>query len=129
MKGVNMRYGIELILDMNNCNVTKFNRKNIKAYFLELCGLIGVKAEDLHFWDDFRVPVAERQTNPKTKGTTAVQFILTSNITIHTLDLLGTVYVNIFSCEDYDTILAKEFTERYFGAGECKSLVLERGVL
>lgn len=124
-----MKYGTELILDMSDCDVTKFNRKKIKAYFLQLCELIDMTAEDLHFWDDFRVPQEERQTDPRTKGTTAVQFILTSNITIHTLDLLKTVFVNIFSCKDYDTKVARDFTEEYFKAGECKAIVLERGVI
>lgn len=123
-----MRYGIELILDMGNCNVSKFNRRCIKSYFIQLCKLIDMEAADLYFWDDYRVPQEKRQTNPKTKGTTAIQFILTSNITIHTLDLLKIVFVNIFSCKDYDTKLAEDFTVRFFGARECKATVIERGV-
>jgi len=87
-----------------------------------------MKAEALYFWDDFRVPEEKRQTNPKTKGTTAIQFILTSNITIHTLDLLGTVFLNIFSCKDFDTKSAEEFTVRFFGATEYKSTIIQRGI-
>lgn len=123
------RYGVELVLDLSDCNVAKFNRRDIKSFCLQLCELIGMKPEDLYFWDDYRVPLAKRQTNPRTKGTTAIQFILTSNITIHTLDLLRCVFINIFSCEAYDTKLAEDFTVKFFGAGKYEALVLERRVL
>lgn len=124
-----MLYGMELVLDMSNCDVSKFNRKSIKAYFSSLCKLICVEQGDLYFWDDFRVPQEERQTNPKTKGTTAVQFILTSNITIHTLDLLKAVFVNIFSCDEYDTRLAERLTVEFFKAESYKSQVMERSLV
>ena len=54
---------------------------------------------EVHFWDDVGVPLEEQQTLPNTKGTSAVCFILTSTIVVHTLDLLRAVYVNIFSCK------------------------------
>ncbi len=124
-----MRYGIELVLDMSNCAVSNFNRRGLKTYCKQLCELLDVEAEALYFWDDFRIPKEKRQTNPQTKGTSAIQFILTSNITIHTLDLLRAVFVNIFSCKDYDTKLVEEFTVKYFEAREYKSTIIERGIL
>ncbi len=57
---------------------------------------------DLYFWDDLGVPNEDQQTDPKTKGTSAVQFILTSTIVIHTLDLMKSAYINIFSCKKFD---------------------------
>jgi S-adenosylmethionine/arginine decarboxylase-like enzyme len=123
-----MKYGVELVLDMSGCSVVKFNRRDIKSYFKQLCNLIDMEAEDLYFWDDFHVSQEKRQTNPKTKGTTAIQFILTSNITIHTLDLLGVVFVNIFSCKDYEPKQAEEFTVRYFEATKYKSTLIERSI-
>lgn len=121
-------YGIELLLDLTDCDVSKFNRKEIKSFFGQLCELIGMKPEALYFWDDFHVPVEDRQTDPKTKGTTAIQFILTSNITVHTLDLLGIAFINIFSCKDYDTRIVEEFTTNFFGAKVAKVTVVERGI-
>ena len=121
-------YGIETIIDLQGCDTTRFNRKNIKQYFLQACKLLDVSPEDCYFWDDFRVPKEKQQTNPKTKGTTAIQFILTSNITIHTLDILETAFINIFSCKDYNTELLEEFTVRFFGSSNHKTIVIERGV-
>lgn len=109
-----MRYGQELLLDLHNCEAATFTRDSIVAYFAKLCDLIGMKACDLHFWDDLDVAEDERQADPRTKGTIAVQFILTSNITIHTLDELGAVYVNLFSCEPFDANAAADFTMCWF---------------
>ena len=122
------RYGSELMLDLVECDVSKFNRKQLKSYFAQLCDLIDMQKKELYFWDDFRVPLEERQTDPRMKGTTAVQFILTSNITVHTLDLLGIAFVNIFSCKDFDAKVAEEFTASFFGAKLQKSTLVERGI-
>lgn len=111
---MNEKYGKELIIDLHDCNVEKFNRKALRKYFKELCILIDMQRAKLVFWDDVGVPEAERQILPHTKGTSCIQFILTSNITIHTLDMLKCVYVNIFSCKDFDAIAAANFTETFF---------------
>lgn len=107
-------YGKELVLDLHNCNVNTFNRHELRRYFKTLCILIEMQRAKLVFWDETGVPEAERQTSPKTSGTSAVQFILTSNITIHTLNKLRNVYVNIFSCKNFDEIKARNFTKEFF---------------
>lgn len=107
-------YGKELIIDLHNCEAATFNRKSIKKYFVEVCDLIDMERCKLSWWDDHGVPEEEQQTDPHLKGTTAVQFILTSNIVIHTLDLLGNVYINIFSCKDFDSDDAMIFTAKWF---------------
>src|ERR1700730_10757658 len=96
-------YGRELLLDLHGCDPTRFSRSAIEEFCTQLCKLIDMESCDLHFWDDLGVPGEEQQTHPKTKGTSAVQFILTSTIVIHTLDLMKAVYVNIFSCKEFDT--------------------------
>ncbi len=121
-------YGIETIIDLQGCDTTRFNRKNIKQYFLQACKLLDVSPEVCYFWDDFRVPKEKRQTNPKTKGTTAILFILTSNVTVHTLDLLAVAFINIFSCKDYNTELLEEFTVKFFGSSKHKTTLVERGI-
>ena len=119
-------YGYELVLDLHDCNPEKFNRPDIGRYFTELCRRISMEKCEVHFWDDVGVPREERQTSPQTKGTSAVCFILTSTIVVHTLDLLGAVYVNIFSCKSFDPEVATEFTKEWFEAGSCKSTFLDR---
>lgn len=121
-------YGLELILDLHDCDVATFTRDSIERYCDALCKLIHMERGDLFFWDDEGVPEAEKQTDPKTKGISAVQFILTSSITIHTLDLLKAAYVNIFSCKGFNTGEAAAFTSRWFHSKHTSSRGTERGV-
>src|SRR6266850_7320222 len=108
-------YGKELILDIHDCDPSTFTRKSIGKFFRELCDLIEMERCKLCWWDDVGVPEEDKQTLPHLKGTSAIQFIKTSNITIHTLDLLGAVYLNIFSCKDFDAKAAKNFSSKWFG--------------
>jgi S-adenosylmethionine/arginine decarboxylase-like enzyme len=119
-------YGFELVLDLHSCDVRRFNRSSIDQFFTELCDLIDMEKCEVHFWDDIGVPPKERQTLPHTKGTSAVCFILTSSIVIHTLDLLGAAYVNIFSCKSFDAAVARQFTQDWFGAKNCRESFLTR---
>jgi S-adenosylmethionine/arginine decarboxylase-like enzyme len=120
------QYGIELILDLHGCDASKFTRQSITAYFEQLCDLIDMQREDLHFWDDVGLSDEDKQTSPHTQGTSAVQFILTSSIVIHTLDQLRAVYVNIFSCKVYDPKVAEKFTAEWFGATDCSARFIDR---
>lgn len=124
--GPEAQYGKELILDLHGCDASTFTRPAITAFFTELCELIEMEACDLHFWDDVGVPEEEQQTLPKTKGTSAVQFILTSTIVIHTLDLMKAAYVNIFSCKEFDTDEAAKFTAKWFGSTDWTANVVVR---
>ncbi len=119
-------YGIELIIDLKTCNVDKFTRESIGNYFDGLCKLIDMQQGDRHFWDDEGLPPEECQTNPKTCGVSAVQFILTSTIVIHTLTKLKNAYVNIFSCKEFDSDLARSFTMDWFEARYCHSKIVKR---
>jgi len=116
-----MDYGKELILDIHSCDTSLFTRERIYVFMVKLCELINMERCEFHIWDDLDLPENERQTSAQTKGTSAVQFIITSNITIHTLDLLGNVYLNIFSCKNFDELNAAEFCEKFW-AGKIVSL-------
>ena len=132
-------YGKELILDLVNCNSDKFNRKDISEYYRQVMILANVEAGDLHFWDyegfwrnlwwRLFYPEELKENAPShIKGTTAVQFILTSSIVIHALDDLKTLYVNLFSCDDFDDLRIREFTEQYFEGLVVQSKTISRGI-
>jgi len=119
-------YGKELILDLHDCYAGHFTRRKIRHYFKEVCRLIDMKREDLHWWDDLHTPEGEKETEEHLVGTSAVQFIRTSNITIHTLDLLKRVYLNVFSCKEFDESMVVNFTATYFEGKVIKQTVVER---
>lgn len=119
-------YGKELILDLHNCDPSKFKRKIIREYFKRLCLLIDMEPAKLCWWDDLHTPEAEKETEPHLAGTSAVQFIKTSNITIHTLDKLLNVYLNIFSCKGFDDKIAVRFSARWFDGNVVSKKVIRR---
>jgi len=119
-------YGYELILDLHGCDPGTFNRPSIENFFEKLCKKIDMTQCDLHFWDDVGVDPEEQQTSPHTKGTSAVQFILTSTIVIHTLDLMGAVYINVFSCKEFDSAIVKQFSLAWFKGKIVNNHFIER---
>lgn len=119
-------YGFELVMDLHGCDVSTFNRRSIDGYFEKVCKGIDMQKCERYWWDDVGVPEEEKQMSPHTKGTSAVQFILTSTIVVHTLDLLKAAYINIFSCKEFDEKVAERITKEWFGANECKSHFIER---
>lgn len=118
-------YGKELILDLHNCNTKRFNLSGIGSFLNLLCDEIEMNPCEIHFWyyeDD-----KEYQKAPNhLKGISAIQFITTSNITIHTLDVLKKVFINIFSCKNFDTEKATKFCEKLFEGEVVKSTIIDR---
>jgi S-adenosylmethionine/arginine decarboxylase-like enzyme len=74
-----------------------------------------MQREDIHFWDYKDDPEEKEKAPRHLKGTSCVQFITTSNITIHTLDDLKKVFINVFSCKDFNSKVVCDFTLEYFG--------------
>lgn len=107
-------YGKETIIDLHKCDTDMFIRKSIRNYLKKVCELIDMERCKLHWWDDLYTPENEKETAPHLVGTTVIQFIKTSNITIHTLDLLKTAYINLFSCKDYDDNAVVSFSKNWF---------------
>lgn len=119
-------YGLELILDLHDCDVSTFTRKSIKKYFRAMCKLINVRPCKLCWWDDKWMPWFWKETESHIKGTTAIQFLTTSDIRLHTLDLQRAVRLNIFSCDDFDADTAANFTERWFSGRVVNKQVVVR---
>jgi len=121
-------YGKELIMDLERCNIAMFNRRKLKIFFVGLCEKINMKRAPLHFWDYGGDRKARAEAEPHLAGVTAIQFIETSDIRVHALDKLATVYVNVFSCKDFDVAATKEFIVDFFGGVETNSLIVKRGI-
>jgi S-adenosylmethionine/arginine decarboxylase-like enzyme len=108
-------YGRELILDMHGCNPEAFTREKIQEFMDVLCEVIDMEQCDLHFWDYEGEPEEYSKAPIHLKGTSAIQFITTSNITIHTLDEMRRVYLNIFTCKYLDGGAAEKVALEFFG--------------
>ena len=120
-------YGKELIIDLKGCDASLFTRSHIEEYFKQICHFIDMKRQDLHFWDYGEDLEAKAKAPDHLCGISAVQFIETSNITIHALDRLGEVYINIFSCKEFDEGFSAKFTADFFKADKYYIKIIERG--
>ena len=113
-------YGLELLLDLKGCDLRDLSRKKLTEYFIELCELIQMKRHgEPMFWED-------HGGIPHLQGISAVQFIETSNVVCHALPLLQAVYINIFSCREFDIEAAKGFSSTFWRAESIVFTVVTR---
>jgi len=109
-------YGCSTILDAYDCDSALFTRENIEAFLVSLCAAIDMEREDLHWWDYDDDPEGYAAAPPHLRGISAVQFIKTSSIVVHTLDDLGVLFIDLFSCKRYDPqVLTHKMVEYFKG--------------
>lgn len=117
-------YGRELILDLKDCKLP-FTRNRIQQFMEDLCALLDMERADLHFWD-YETEEEKNEAPSHLAGTSAVQFITTSNITIHTLDKLKAIYLNIFTCADLNVATVTSFCTSYWEGKVVNSILVTR---
>lgn len=107
-------YGREVILDVYDANSALFTRSNIETYFIKLCDALRLERADLHFWDYDNDE--ERSAAPAhLKGVSAIQFVTTSSVVVHTLDETRQVLINVFGCGEIDAAVTERVTIEHFG--------------
>ena len=120
MKKNTQKYGLEIIVDIHDCNISKFKRKALDEFFAKLVKLSKMQAVGKpKYW-------LEHSNLPHLKGYSGIQFIKTSSILIHTLDILKSAYINFFSCKDFDPDQVAVFIANYFEAGQITCKVINR---
>ncbi len=113
-------YGKELILDLHNCDTNLFTKKHIRKFIITLCDFIDMKRYGKPmFWKD-------TSNIFHLKGISAMQFIVTSDIVIHTLDIPKAVLINIFSCKDFDTRKTTDFSKKFWKAKKIMAREINR---
>lgn len=107
-------YGLELILDLEDVPDEMFTEDKIKAFTVALCKKIKMR-------HDSRGPITwgnnsdeNEESNIKSDGISCILFIETSSIVVHAIDLLNKVFINCFSCEDFDSYEAITFSRDYW---------------
>ncbi len=107
-------YGYSSVLDVVECDSSTFTRVSIEEFLVALCDAIVMEREDLHFWDYEGDPEGYEVAPSHLRGVSAVQFIKTSSVVIHTLDELDTVFLDLFSCKPYDVNKVIGIVESHF---------------
>ncbi len=122
-----MAYGKELIVDLYGCDASLFTRTSIRLFWLGLCKLTAMQPEDFHFWDYEGYPEEEAEAPIHLRGTSGIQFITTSNITIHTIDLAEECLINLFTCKEFKQYEALSYMKDWFRAKSADSVCILRG--
>jgi len=113
-------YGLELIIDLKECDLSDLSKEKLSDFFVKLCDRIKmVRYGEPLFWED-------HSEIPHLRGVSAIQFIQTSNIVCHPLPMLNAVYLNIFSCKEFDTEDALKFCVEFWKAGSETHTVVPR---
>lgn len=122
-------YGKELILDLYDCDPTQNTIEKLELYIIGACDILNMeRARHLdgtpmfYAWSEHASGLPDHLV-----GVSCVQFIRTSNILIHTLDRLRTVYINMFSCKEFESGPITSFTMAFFDGKIHNKLMLERG--
>lgn len=108
-------YGLEFLLDCQFCNTEKFTEKSIRQYLKKLIKLLEMKTD------------MEPIFSGGVQGLDVIQFIITSQIAIHCVDSLEAVYIDMFSCKDFDISAARQLTKEWFEAKVVGEHVVYRG--
>ncbi len=115
------KFGKHTIIDVKGCPIDLIDSKeNIANFVTELCDKINMHP--------YGIPLIVRfGDDPKVEGYSLVQLIYTSNICGHfcpynyemevngqKINNAGSAYLDIFSCQDYDSNLALSVVKQYF---------------
>ena len=120
MKKNTQKYGMEIIVDIHDCDISNFKRKRLDQFFSELVALSHMQAVGKpKYWK-------ESSYIPHLRGYSGIQFIKTSSILIHTLDILKSAYINFFSCKDFVPEEVILFIEDFFDAKKISYKVINR---
>jgi hypothetical protein len=112
-------WGKEIALDAR-CDKDKVNDPSILTAFLkELVIRVGMKA--------YKEPQIELFGEGGLYGYSALQWIHTSNIVLHTT-LDGQLYLNLFSCKTFDELIVEKCVIDFFGGEVDFSETTFRGV-
>lgn len=103
-------WGKSTSIDLYCCNPHKIRNKSyIKRFTKELCELIKMKRFGL-------TKVVHFGSDEKVAGFSMFQLIETSNISAHFCNATDTVYLDIFSCGEYDEDIVSKFAKQCFEA-------------
>jgi S-adenosylmethionine/arginine decarboxylase-like enzyme len=104
-------YGYELQLDLYGCDMRFVNdAERLRRFVEEL-----VRRIDMVAFGEFVCPHFGH-TSPKTSGYSFQQWIETSMISGHVREANGTLYLNVFSCKEFDPKVVIRFSYQYFNA-------------
>jgi len=115
-------FGVETSIDLKKCNPELIrDEKAIKLFVISLCEILNVKRYG-------ETTVVNFGEDPKVSGFSMVQLIETSLISAHFVNQTNAIYLNIFSCKEFDPMVAANFAKDFFKAEDMELIVNYRNI-
>ena len=109
-------WGYHLMLDCGNCNQEKIKDKNhIQQFVKELVSAIDMVAVGEPWIESSAIGIPDKE------GFSMYQLIVTSNISAHFVDVHRQIYLDVFSCKDFDQNTANAIFTKYFKPNSIKT--------
>ena len=119
-----MVFGVELILDCDDCKGNITDKDYIQKFIDELVETLGMKKKGNTIFEYFEDNEYNRTRD--IVGYSVVQIISLSNITLHINEISRTFYVNIFTCGELDDLKAILLFSEYFKPMKMKKQIIIR---
>lgn len=116
-------WGQHLVLDLNGCpRELLADKDNILSWNAELVEAISMVA--------YGDPIVEHFATHShdAAGYTLLQMIETSNIAAHFAENIGQVYIDVFSCKEFDAQDAIDVCKKYFQPSQMNRNDMKRGL-
>lgn len=115
-----MPWGYHYHYDVSGCNKDKVtDKEHVRKFLASLVESIGMTP--------MGEPLIEHiQQEGTDAGITAVQVITQSSITAHFIDETGDLYLDVFSCKEFDVNNVKAIVKIYFNPTKCAEYFLTR---
>jgi S-adenosylmethionine/arginine decarboxylase-like enzyme len=116
-----MYWGYHLMLDCSECDVDMMrDKQNIYNFVKELIKDIEMVAHG--------EPIIEFLCpgDPSKEGYSLMQLITTSSITGHFIDYDKHIYLDVFSCKEFDPNIVKGVVEKFFGSRKMRMNFITR---
>jgi len=99
-------YGLHMLYSATGCNDNVRSVEFWKKFLPDLVAFIDMKA--------FGEPVVARFGDDEQVGISGVQLMYTSSITVHTNDAAGDIYLDVFSCKEFNPSAVEDFVAKAF---------------
>jgi S-adenosylmethionine/arginine decarboxylase-like enzyme len=106
---MNKYWGYHLMLDCGNCDLKSItNKETIQKFVKELVVAIDMVAVGDPWIEQTAIEM------PDKKGFSLYQLIITSNISAHFVDQSRQIYLDVFSCKDFNKNIVIDTVNKFF---------------
>jgi S-adenosylmethionine/arginine decarboxylase-like enzyme len=109
------------MLDCGGCDFKSMtNKQHLQNFVKELVIAIDMTAVGDPWIEQTAIGIPDKE------GFSLYQLIVTSNISAHFVDVSRQIYLDVFSCKEFEQEIVKQVVEKYFSPTRIKTNFLHR---